>query len=114
MKAAAAYILLLIFCLAGAHNHAHASARYAKLSFSATHNTVHQQQIEASSFIDVEDENDDKCITRKLTHQVKWTALSACAFIAEKPGNQSPGYPLLRRPTHPGPDICIEQRVLRI
>jgi hypothetical protein len=114
MKAAAANILLLIFCLAGAHNYAHASASYAKLRFSATHNTLHQQQIEASSFIDVEDENDDKCITRKLTHQAKWTAEAACALIAEKPVNQSPGYLLLRWSNHPGPDICIEQRVLRI
>jgi hypothetical protein len=114
MKAAVAYILLFTFCLAGAHKHAHASAHYAKAPCSATHNTVHQQQNEVSSFIDAEDENDDKDITRKLTHQAKWSILVTSTRGFEKPVNQSTGYLSPGRPKHVHSDICIEQRVLRI
>ena len=112
MKAAFFYILFLCFGLLGAHNHAHATARNGKLSFAATHNTVHKQQIEANNFIDVEDENDDKDIAKKFPQQAKWiSTIIVGAIVHNLPASNLSdcGVPDLT-----GAQICIEHRVLRI
>jgi hypothetical protein len=115
MKAAFFYILLLCFGLLGAHNYAHATAHNGKVSFAATHNTVHKQQIEANTFIDVEDENDDKDITRKLPQHANWilTTVVQGVFsdVRNLAANNSSDNSL---PDLTGAQICIEHRVLRI
>ena len=115
MKAVIFYILSLCFCLAGAHNSAHATAYKGGLSFSATHNTVHKQQVAADNFIDVEDENDDKDITRKFTSGGKWLSVIRSVFISVHPNTGSSAHLTHHRIfVHAGSEICIEQRVLRI
>ena len=115
MKAVVIYILSVCFCLIGAHNYAHATANNGRPSFSATHNTVHKQQVAADNFIDVEDENDDKDITKKFTHVGRWLSVLRSVFISVNP---DAGYVthLSHHAVfiHAGSDICIEQGVLRI
>ena len=115
MKAAIFYILLLCFGLPAGHNSAPATVHNDKLSFSGTHNTVQKQQLEANSFIDVEDENDDKDITKKLSNQVKWLSVIRSIFVFIESRN-FPANNLSRHrfADHSAADICIEQRVLRI
>lgn len=115
MKAVVFYILFLCFGLLGAHNHAHATVYNGKLSFAATHNIVHKQQVEANSFIDVEDENDDKDVARKFPNQARWISIITTAFVTSELNNQSENYLSLGRLLcHIGSPIFIEQRVLRI
>jgi hypothetical protein len=115
MKAAFFYILFLCFALLGAHNYAHATAHNGKLSFAATHNTVQKQLIEANNFIDVEDENDDKDITKKLPQQSKWILIAVvkgvCIDVRNLAANNLSDNSLLDLT---GAQICIEHRVLRI
>ena len=115
MKAAFFYILFLCFGLLGAHNHAHATAHNGKLSFAATHNIVHKQQIEANNFIDVEDENDDKDIARKFPQQAKWISTVIVRAISIDVHNLSVNN-ISDSGLHDltGAQICIEHRLLRI
>ena len=115
MKAAFFYILFLCFGLLGAHNYAHATAHNGKLSFAATHNTVHKQQVEANDFIDVEDDNDDKGIARKLPQQAKWVLTAVVDSITLQVRNLAANY-FSDSSLHDltGAQICIEHRVLRI
>ena len=115
MKAAFLYILSVCFGLLGAHSYAHATANNGKLSFAATHNIVHKQQIDANNFIDVEDENDDKDVAKKFPQHAKWTStvISRGIFIDvynRSASNLSDSGPL----DLTGAQICIEHRVLRI
>ena len=113
MKAAVFYILIFCFGLIGAHNHAHATALNGKLSFAAT-NTVHKQVVEDNNFIDVEDENDDKDVTRKFTHQAKWIPVIT-AFVSLFSDNHAENYLVQSRVLDDtGSNIFIEHRVLRI
>ena len=114
MKAAVFYILFLCFGLLGAHDYARATADNGKLSFAATHNTVHKQQIEATNFIDVEDENDDKDVTKKLPQQARWMLTAVVQGISTDVRNLAANN--LANTPHDltGAQICIEHRVLRI
>ena len=115
MKAVVFSILFLCFGLLGAHNYARATVNNGKLSFAATHNTVHKQQVEANNFIDVEDENDDKDIARKFPNQAKWISIISSAFIDLDRDNHSGKYlSHTSHSFHTGSQIFIEQRVLRI
>jgi hypothetical protein len=115
MKAAIFYILLLCFGLPAGHNSAPATVHNDKLSFSGIHNTVQKQQLEANSFIDVEDENDDKDITKKLPQQSKWILIAVvkgvCIDVRNLAANNLSDNSLLDLT---GAQICIEHRVLRI
>jgi hypothetical protein len=85
MKAAALYILFICFGLLAAHSHVHAIEHNGKLSFAATHNTVHKQRFEAISFIDVEDESDEKYFTRIFTHHAGWISTIVCTVFSMDP-----------------------------
>ena len=115
MKAVVISILFLCFGLLGAHNHAHATVHNGKLSYAATHNILHQQQVEANNFIDVEDENDDKDASKKLPNQARWISLIATALFSIDRDDHSENYLANgRHLLHTGSQILIEQRVLRI
>lgn len=115
MKAAIFYILVICFGLLGMHNYARATVHNGKLDFAATHNTVHKQVVEAGNFIDVEDENDEKDVTRRFTHIARRISTIFCTVFLIDSRNLSANnvfdgsYP---DPT--GAEICIEHRVLRI
>ena len=115
MKAAVFYILFICFGLLGMHNHAHATAHNGKLSFAATHNSIHKQQVDPNNFIDVEDENDDKDVSKKFTHQSRWISIITCALTVLDHDGLSENYLSRSRQITPtGSHIIIEQRVLRI
>ena len=114
MKAVVASILF-IFCLLAVNSHANAAAGNGKLSFSATHNAVHKHFPEAKNFIDVEDEDDDRNIAKKITHHPKWISTIFCTvFSLETPGLPAANLTESCLLNVTGAEICIEHRVLRI
>ena len=114
MKAGLVYILLLCFCLPGGNHNAFATTHSGKLNISEAYNSF-KQQPEINNFIDVEDESDDKDVTRKFTHVAKWLTDITSSFISVHLLARTASYivqsnNLNRYIT----DICIEQSVLRI
>ena len=111
MKAVIAYILFFTLCLSGVNNHAHANVHNAKHGFSATDNTVDKQLPEANTFIDVEDDDDDKDIAKKVTFLSKWITVVNGVFLVDDNANTSCHSSLLNVT---GAGRCIAHRVLRI
>jgi hypothetical protein len=109
MKALILYILLVCTCFLGSQQYAHAVIHSGK----ASHTYFQKLKTDKDQVIDIEDENDEDDISKKITPVTKWLTTLSKEFLHIITGNFSKYFSPVSH-AYTSCNIYIVQRVLRI